>query len=81
MMAWSLGGVSDETILKFVDGTGVTFPVMRDSAGTYGEYDQVGATAPFPLDVVIDRNGIVRYVSTHYEPEEIERVVTELLAE
>jgi peroxiredoxin len=80
-MAWSVASVSDSTILAFVSETGVEFPVFRDSAATYYTYDQVGQSAPFPLDVVIDKNGVVRYVSTRYEPDRIAELVAELRAE
>jgi hypothetical protein len=80
-MAWSVASVTDTTIEAFVEETGVDFPVFRDLAGTYNEYDQVGSSAPFPLDVVIDKNGIVRYVSTRYEPDVIEELILELREE
>ena len=80
-MAWSVANVSDETILAFVDQTGVTFPVMRDEDATYFQYDVTSESAPFPLDVVVDKNGIVRLVSERYDPDELEALIEELLAE
>lgn len=72
--------MTDELVRDFAEQNGATFPVMRDQAGTYGEYDAVGSTAPFPLDVVIDQDGVVRYVDTRFDPEELESVIDELLA-
>lgn len=80
-MAWSVAGVTDETIVAFAEQTGVTFPVMRDSAGTYFEYDVVQESAPFPLDVIVDKNGVVRYIAERFDPDEIEATINELIAE
>ena len=80
-MPMTVAGVDAQTVVDFAAYTGVTFPVMMDDDQTYRDYDQVGATAPFPLDVVIDKEGVVRYVSTRYEPEELTAVIASLLAE
>ncbi len=80
-MAWSVANVTDETILNFADGTGVTFPVMRDEDGTYNAYDVTAESAPFPLDVVIDKNGTIRAISERFDADELEALIDELLAE
>jgi hypothetical protein len=38
-----------------------------------------GGQSPFPLDYIIDQEGIIRYVATEYDPEEIIQVIEELL--
>ncbi len=70
---------SDETLLAWLEESGGTFPVMHDTAGTYGDYDHLGATAPFPLDIVIDQQGTVAYLNTRYEPDELQAVIDGLL--
>lgn len=70
-----------EVVLEFVEQTGVSFPVVFDEEGTFREYDRAEATAPYPLDVIVDGEGIVRYVAAEYDAEAMARVVTELLAE
>ena len=80
-MAWSVADVTDETILAFVDTTGVTFPVARDAAGTYFQYDVTQESAPFPLDVLVDKNGIVRAIDERYDPDALEATIAGLLAE
>ncbi len=77
--AGSVTGVTDETVLAWLEEAGATYPVMRDLAGTYGDYDHLGATAPFPLDVLVDQEGIVRYVDTRYDPDALEAVIENLL--
>ena len=79
-MGGTFGG-DESQLQEWVDDTGVTFGVAADTDGTYGQYDRVGATAPFPLDVIIDRNGIVRYQSVGYDPDAMEAVILELLEE
>lgn len=51
---------------------------MRD-VGTYNQYDAVGASAPFPLDVVVDQDGAIAYVDTRYDPAAMEAVIEGLL--
>ena len=80
-MAWSVANVSDETILDFAATTGVTFPVMRDEAGTYFEYDLTQESAPFPLDVVVDKQGKIRLISERFDPDELQTLIDELIAE
>jgi len=75
-----VGEVDDDLVLDFGEYTGATFPLMYDSDGTYGYYNHDEATAPYPLDVIIDQDGVVAYVSTHYEPDAMEAVILELLA-
>ena len=65
---------SSEIIEQFVEQAGVTFPVgldrgTADRATSYGAFLEGNGLSPFPLDVVIDRQGVVRYVSRQYDPE------------
>ncbi len=80
-MAWSVASVTDETILDFVDGTGVSFPVMRDEDGTYFQYDITQESAPFPLDVLVDKQGTIRLISERFDPDELQAHIDALLAE
>ena len=45
-----------------------------------GTDDPDEAAAPYPLDVIIVRDGIVAFASTHCEPDATEAVILELLA-
>ncbi len=54
---------------------------MYDADDTYDAYDRSEATAPFPLDVIVDQQGIVRYVAAEYDPDAMRAVIEELLAE
>ena len=39
------------------------------------------ALSPFPLDVVIDRQGVMRYINREYEADELRAVIEAALAE
>ncbi|NCG20387.1 MAG: hypothetical protein GWP91_15365 [Rhodobacterales bacterium] len=53
---------------------------MRDASATYGQYDVVQESAPFPLDVLGDKRGGVRYVSERIDPDDITAEANALLA-
>lgn len=81
LQAGEIEAISDSDVLAWFEATGATFPVMVDDDRTYGRYDATGSTAPFPLDVVVDQQGVVRFVDTRYDPDTIEAVIDELLAQ
>jgi hypothetical protein len=67
----------------FVDNFGVTFPVVLDTQGSvYGQYrpGAGGCNSPFPLDFVVDREGIIRYWNCEYDPQALVEVIEDLLA-
>ena len=53
---------------------------MRDASATYGQSDVVEEFAPFPLDVLVDKRGVVRYVSERFDPDDFTAEVNALLA-
>ena len=71
-------------VAGFVANQGVEYPVaVQDPAyPTYstieGVYD--GAN-PYPVDVLVDKAGIIRYVAREYDPVTMGAVIEELLAE
>jgi peroxiredoxin len=81
LVPFSVAPTTDETVLLFMEQAGATFPVMWDDDDTYSQYDAVGSTAPFPLDVIIDKTGTIRSLDTHYDPEQVQQLIEELLAE
>lgn len=66
------GGDSTAIVNQFLEQTGATFPVGWELGGasSYSQFRVSGGNSisPFPLDVVIDRDGVVRYVNREYEP-------------
>ncbi|MBD3232671.1 MAG: T9SS type A sorting domain-containing protein [candidate division Zixibacteria bacterium] len=70
---------SEETVREFVEQFGVTFPVLLDGE-SYNEYRQPGIS-PYPLDYIIDRDGLVAYFKTEYDPTEMHAVIDSILYE
>jgi hypothetical protein len=51
----------------FIKQTGVTFPVVMDQHQS-ANYQAGVAISPFPFDVVVDGDGIIRALLTEYDP-------------
>ena len=61
----------------------VTMPVgVEEPASTYAAITAnfVGPN-PFPVDVIVDKQGIVRYVTHEYDPQAMIQMIEQLLAE
>ncbi len=57
----------------------MTYPILRDISGdVYSAYKIQGLT-PFPLDAIVDQNGIVQYLQTEYDPQFMLEVLLPLL--
>jgi hypothetical protein len=72
-----IGGVQ-----RFCENLGVSFQVGVESTQSYLAFTQnyKGAN-PFPVDVIIDRNGDIAYIAREYDPEAMAAVVERLLQE
>ncbi|MBD3160610.1 MAG: T9SS type A sorting domain-containing protein [Candidatus Eisenbacteria bacterium] len=65
---------------EFAEIYGMRFIGLEDATSSaYGDYNYPNAEAPYPRDIVIDQDGIVRYWSTEYEPHKIFEKIAELL--
>jgi hypothetical protein len=72
-------GETDLTAQQFVRNFGLTYPVLRDpSEKVYSDYNITG-TSPFPLDCIIDPQGIIRYLHTEYDPQYMMKTIEEIL--
>lgn len=58
---------------------GQRFLGLIDNQGIYNTYRVPRPEAPYPQDYVIDQQGYVRYWSDEYDPQEIIRIIDELL--
>jgi len=68
-------------VRDFIEQTGVTFPVGWDDNGSYRRFRPPSGISPFPLDVVIDREGRIVYLSGEFDSEAMQRAVEQVLAE
>ncbi|MBD3220958.1 hypothetical protein GF314_06915 [bacterium] len=69
-----------ETLEVFVDAFQITFPILLDDHTVHAQYRQPGPQSPFPLDYVIDQDGLVAYHATEYQPAAMVAVIEDLLA-
>lgn len=71
------GGITD--IREFTDATGTTFPILKDTEDTFADYTLEQANSPYPLDVVLDANGTIVYLSRSYDPDALHAAVESVL--
>ena len=64
---------------EFRDVFGMRFVGLADSSGVYQAYRVPSPQAPYPQDYVIDQQGIVRYWSDQFDPQEVIRAIDRLL--
>ena len=72
-----------EEAFSFVGDSGVDLPVLLDPDGeNYRSYPfgSEDPYAPFPVQVVIDQQGVIRHLSFQNDPTALRVVVDELLA-
>ncbi len=64
-----------EASWSFIAEAGVTLPVLLDLEGSYyGSYAESEAGEPvpsFPLHVVVDGEGVIRYLSRENHPDQV----------
>ncbi len=73
----TIGGVQE-----YVEHMGLSFPVGLETSLTYkGIQANYDGANPYPTDLIVDKNGIIRYVAVEYDPETMTSVVEALLAE
>ena len=65
---------------EFIEVFGQRFTGLIDDQNVYTTYRVPYPEAPYPQDYIIDQQGIVRYWSDEYDPQEIMRVIDGLLA-
>lgn len=75
------GSESSTTVTNFKNQTGVTFPLLLGDS-TYTTYaNPDGAISPYPLDVIIDKHGKIRYLRHEFDGDAMRATVQQLLAE
>lgn len=71
-------------LIEYVDWLDVTFPVATETVGE-GTYAEITAnyegSNPFPVNILIDKQGIIRYIAREYDPFTLNAVMQQLLAE
>lgn len=74
------GGFGDrqETILDFVEQTGVTFPIVWDES-TLNGWDFPENISPYPRQVLLDAEGRATYIASEHQAGALDRAVRDLL--
>ena len=80
--ALDVGDVAGLT--EYVDWVGPPgFPVATEASGQ-GTYSLFSSTYegsnPFPVDIIIDKAGTIRYIAREYDPMTMDELVQQLLA-
>jgi hypothetical protein len=66
-------------LIEFIEVFGQRFIGLIDDQNVYTTYRVPYPEAPYPQDYIIDQQGIVRYWSDEYDPQEIMSVIDGLL--
>lgn len=75
-------GESAEEAYSFLAESRVGLPCLLDSAQSlYHSYPEGGNFAPFPLHVIIGRDGRIRYLARQYDAEAARAAIEAALAE
>ncbi|NQU04916.1 MAG: T9SS type A sorting domain-containing protein [Calditrichaeota bacterium] len=70
---------NENHVAEYVEQIGLETPVLFVSSQIYQQYLLRGRSSPYPLDYVIDGDGIVRYAQHEYEPELMLETIDRLL--
>jgi len=67
----------------FCTNLGLTYPVgLEEETDTYGAITQnFEGLNPFPVTVLVDKEGTIRYIAREYDADTLTALVEELLAE
>jgi hypothetical protein len=73
------------SVADFAAIHGLTIPVLVQETAITPTYSTIegifdGAN-PYPVDILIDKTGIIRYVAREYDPVAMDDLIQELLAE
>jgi peroxiredoxin len=70
------GGYDDAGLIQtFIAQTGVTFPMAEDFGQSFSSWARPPAISPFPLDIVIDREGKIVLIAYEYEADVLRAAV------
>ncbi len=73
---------SFEIAYDFIEESSVTLPCLLDEDGSiYNSYPLIESYGPFPVHVVIGRDGVITYLSRQYDAEAVRAAITDALAQ
>jgi hypothetical protein len=67
-------------VQRFVENLSVTYRIGLEETRNYPAFaENFRGANPFPVDVVVDRDGTIAYVAREYDPVALEAVIERLL--
>ena len=72
---------SSSLVGDFVQQTGITYPVVPDNDTMWRFAYPPGANFPYPREVIIDKNLVIRSIESTFDVEEVQQVIDQLLSE
>lgn len=86
MVVWLVDAGDDyDTAWEFIDEAGTSLPCLLDlDEDVYSVYEKKGEDdgyAPFPLQVVIDREGVITYLEYQYDAERLTAAIDAAVAD
>ncbi len=74
-------GESPGPLSDFVAQTGITMPVVADQGTRWLFSYPTGVGFPYPRDVIIGKDGVIRDIRNSFNQQEVEALVQDLIAE
>lgn len=71
---------SEDVIRAFGQNFGLTYPLLMDTDGLLWLTYRIQGFSPFPLDAIVDQQGILRYLNLEYDPPAMIEIIDHLLA-
>jgi hypothetical protein len=69
-------------VQQFCDNLGVSYDVGLEQTQTYTSLTQnFEGLNPFPLDIIVDKNGTIAHVTREYDPAAMTQIIEQLLAQ
>lgn len=83
LVTWLINaGQSQAEVQDFVLQAGADMPVLLDERQeVYDQFEQDEAFAPFPLHVVVGRDGVIRYIARQVDHGALTEAIEAALAE
>ncbi len=77
-------GEDPSLVQDFVDAFDISFLVLLDQTGSVANHYRPppgGGSSPFPLDFIVDQDGVIRYWKSEYDPVSMIAVIEQLLGD
>ncbi len=62
-----LTGGDQQYVQEYASNLGLDFAIYMDGDGSYQQYAFTESIAPFPLDVVVDKSGVIQLIKRDFD--------------